>query len=249
MGAALDQLPGFRRRFRVTPAVDWVRSEVEDDYHRMQVTLRHDGQRITAVEPQMIRAPWTTCPGAEEQLKQTFTGVELSACVARGEKTANCTHLHDLTLLAAAHAHDARPLVYDILVSDPVDGRSRAELRRNGETCLAWTLSAFKIVEPAELAGAALNDLRDWIAMQDTQGQEAARLLRWGSILAHGRVLSMDRQSDARRLPSGSCYTFQPQRAAQAQRIVAVKDFSTSGRQPLEPLPDIQPGARVPGVH
>jgi hypothetical protein len=236
MGAALDQLPGFRRRFRVTPAAGRVRSEVEDDYHRMQLTLRHDGRRITAVEPQMIRAPWTTCPGAEDQLRQTFTGVELSACVARGGKTANCTHLYDLALLAAAHAHDAQPLVYDILVSDPVDGRSRAELRRNGETRLAWTLSAFKLVEPQELAGSALNELRDWIDSLDTEGQEAARLLRWGSILAHGRTLSMDRQSDARRLPSGSCYTFQPQRAAQAQRIVAVRDFSTGGAQPLEPL-------------
>lgn len=237
MNIPLDSLPGFRRRFRIIPAADQVRSEVEDDYHRMQVTLHHDGSRITAVEPRMIRAPWTTCPGAEEQLKQTFTGVEFAACVARGGKTDNCTHLYDLVLLAAAHARDAQPLVYDILVSDPVDGRSRAELRRNGETCLAWTLSAFKVVEPAELAGLPLNELRGWIETLDAPGQEAARLLRWGSILAHGRVLSMDRQSDARRLPAGSCYTFQPQRAAQAQRIVAVRDFSSSGRQPLEPLP------------
>lgn len=237
MNVPLDSLPGFRRRFRITPAVGQVRSEVEDDYHRMQLTLRHDGTRISAVEPQVIRAPWTTCPGAEAQLRQTFEGVALGACVARGGKTANCTHLHDLVLLAAAHAHDAQPLVYDILVSDPVDGSSRAELRRDGVTQLAWTLSAFRLLEPAKLAGTALNELREWIETLDPAGQEAARLLRWGSILAHGRVLSMDRQSDARRLPSGSCYTFQPQRAAQAQRIVAVRDFSTSGMQPLEPLP------------
>lgn len=236
MNPPLDSLPGFRRRFRVTPAADSVTSEVEDDYHRMQVTLRHDGTRITAVQPRMIRAPWTTCPGAETQLKETFEGVALEACVARGEKTANCTHLHDLTLLAAAHAHDPRPLVYDILVSDPVEGRSRAELRRNGETALAWTLAGFKIVEPATLAGTGFDQLGGWIKTLDAPGQEAARLLRWGSILAHGRVLSMDRQSDARRLPSGSCYTFQPQRAPLAKRIVAVRDFSSSGQQPLEPL-------------
>jgi hypothetical protein len=236
MDAPLDSLPGFRRRFRVTPESGRVTSEVEDDYHRMQVTLRHDGTRIGAVEPRMIRAPWTTCPGAEAQLKQTFEGVALDACVARGEKTANCTHLHDLVLLAAAHARDAQPLVYDILVSDPVDGRSRAELRRNGETCLAWTHAGFSIVEPGPLAGTAFDQLGGWIRTLDAPGQEAARLLRWGSILAHGRTLSMERQSDARRLPSGSCYTFQPQRAPQARRIVAVRDFSTSGQQPLQPL-------------
>jgi hypothetical protein len=236
MSAPLDSLPGFRRRFRVTPESDRVTSEVEDDYHRMQVILRHDGARITAVEPRMIRAPWTTCPGAEQQLKDTFEKVALDACVARGEKTANCTHLHDLTLLAAAHARDAQPLVYDILVSDPVDGCSRAELRRNGQACLSWTHAGFKIIEPAELAGTGFDQLGGWMKTLDAPGQEAARLLRWGSILAHGRMLAMDRQSDARRLPSGSCYTFQPERAPQAKRIVAVRDFSTSGQQPLEPI-------------
>ncbi|MFP5306390.1 MAG: DUF2889 domain-containing protein, partial [Gammaproteobacteria bacterium] len=99
-----------------------VRSEVEDDYHCMRVTVRHDGMAATAVEGEVLRAPWTTCPGAAEQLRQTFSGVALRDFAARGEKQANCTHLHDLATLAAAHALDSAPLVYDILVSDPVDG-------------------------------------------------------------------------------------------------------------------------------
>jgi hypothetical protein len=232
----LDRLPGFRRRFRVTPAAGWVKTEVEDDYHCMSLVLRHDGGTVTAVEPAMPRAPWTTCPGAIEQLKQTFTGVALADFLARGEKTSNCTHLHDLALLAAAHAGDAQPLVYDILVSDPVDGQCRAELRRNGGKCLGWTLAAFRILDPPELAGTSFDQLGAWIKSLDAAGQEAARLLRWGSILAHGRTRPMDQQSDARRLPVGSCYTFQPQRAGQARRIVAVRDFSRGGPQPLEAL-------------
>ena len=40
-----------------------VRSEVEDDYHCMAVVVRHDGRVAQAVEADMIRAPWTTCPG------------------------------------------------------------------------------------------------------------------------------------------------------------------------------------------
>jgi len=47
--APIDTLPGFRRRFIVTPAADRVSSEVEDDYH----------------------------------------------FAARGDKRANCTHLHE----------------------------------------------------------------------------------------------------------------------------------------------------------
>ena len=48
--APIDTLPGFRRRFIVTPASDRVRSEVEDDYHCMGVTLHHDREACTRIE-------------------------------------------------------------------------------------------------------------------------------------------------------------------------------------------------------
>lgn len=231
---SIDQLAGFRRRFRVTTGPGWVRSEVEDDYHCMTVTLRHAGGIVTAVEPVQQRAPWTTCPGAVEQLRQTFTGVALRDFVARGEKPANCTHLHDLALLAAAHAGDREPLVYDILVSDPVDGRRRVELRRDGIATLGWTEQDHCIVEPAELAGLKLDQLKPWIDSLDPALQEAARVLRWGAILAHGRTIPMERQSDASRMPP-NCYTFQPQRVGQARRVGEIRDFSLGTAQPLDP--------------
>jgi len=233
MAPALDPLAGFRRRFRVTTGAGWVRSEVEDDYHCMGVTLRHAHGVVTAVEPQMQRAPWSTCPGAVAQLQQTFSGVALKDFVARGEKPANCTHLHDLALLAAAHAADAEPLVFDILVSDPVDGRRRAELRRNGETVLDWIEEQGRLQQPAELAGRRLDELRSWIDTLDSRRQEEARLLRWGAIIAHGRMIPLERQSDARRMPP-NCYSFQPQRAAEARRVGVIRDFSQGTAQPLD---------------
>jgi hypothetical protein len=232
--APVDRLPGFRRRFRVTPAAGWVRAEVEDDYHRMSVTLRHDGKTVSSVEPTVMRAPWTTCPGAVDQLERTFTGIALSAFARRGEKQANCTHLHDLALLAAAHAADAEPLVYDVFVTDPMDGKRRAELRRGGATVLAWVESGFELIEPAELAGIALDRMRSWIDTLDPVRQEAARLLRWGNMMANGRIIPMDQQSDASRLPAGSCYTFQPLRAMHARRVGAIRDFSVGTVQPLD---------------
>jgi hypothetical protein len=230
----VDRLPGFRRRFRVTPAAGWVRSEVEDDYHRMSVTVHHDGQSAISIEPNVMRAPWTTCPGAASQLQQTFAGVALEAFARRGEKQANCTHLHDLAVLAAAHAADIEPFVYDILVTDPIDGTRRAELRRDGVTVLAWVERGFRLVEPAELDGLALDRMRPWIDSLDPARQEAARLLRWGNMLANGRIIPMDKQSDASRMPAGSCYTFQPRRAIQARRVGAIHDFSVGNVQPLE---------------
>jgi hypothetical protein len=229
----LDRLPGFRRRFRITPAPGSVRAEVEDDFHCMSVTVHHDGVTATRIEPVMARAPWTTCPGAVEQAQRTFAGVALAAFPARGDKSANCTHLYDLALLAAAHAFDRVPLIYDLLVSDPVDGERRAELRRDGRPVLAWTERRFQITEPAELAGLRLDQLRSWIDSLDPAGQEAARLLRWGNMLANGRTISLEQQSDATLMPP-NCYTFQPQRRTEAKRVGVIRDFSRGSAQPLE---------------
>jgi hypothetical protein len=229
----IDSLAGFRRRFIITPAPNRVSSEVEDDYHCMGVTIHHDGRIATRVESVMQRAPWTTCPGAVAVLEQTFTGIPLEDFAARGQKKANCTHLHDLAVLAAAHALDSGPLVFDILVSDPVDGQRQAELRRNGTRLLGWIQAGERIIAPEELAGVAFDGMRPWIQSLDPQAQEAARLLRWGTTLAHGRTIAWERQSDSRRLPVGNCYTFQPERSAAARRIGVVRDFS-QGPQPLE---------------
>ncbi len=199
----------------------------------MSVTVFHDGKIATAVEPAMQRAPWTTCPGAIATLQQTFTGVALNAFAQRGEKRANCTHLHDLAVLAAAHALDDAVLVYDILVSDAIDGMRRAELRRNGVTVLSWADISGRIVEPAALAGMALDKMSPWISTLDPQQQEATRLLRWGNILANGRTIPLEMQSNATRMRPGSCYTFQPHRMIEAKRIGEIRDFS-SGATPLE---------------
>jgi hypothetical protein len=230
---ALDELPGFRRRFRVTPGVRSVRSEVEDDFHHMSVTVHHDGALATSLEPVIFRAPWTTCPGAVVELERTFTGIGLKDFAARGEKQANCTHLHDLALLAAAHAMDPGPTQFDILVSDPIEGKRRAEVRRDGVTLLSWLESSFRLIEPPELAGVTLDKMRSWIETLDPARQQAARLLRWGNMLANGRIIPMEKQSDASRMPA-NCYTFQPLRAVQAKRVGAIRDFSTAGAQPLD---------------
>ncbi|HTZ69966.1 MAG TPA: hypothetical protein VMB71_04875 [Acetobacteraceae bacterium] len=234
----LDNLPGFRRRFVVRPTPGRVRSDVEDDYHCMGVVLHHDGRVATHVEADMTRVPWTTCPGAPAVLVRTFTGVALDAFGVRGEKVQNCTHLHDLAVLAAAHAHDAAPLIYDILVSDPVDGRRRAELRRNGETVLGWIVAGNgELVAPEHLAGTRLDRLRSWIDSLDAAGQEQARILRWGTVLAHGRARKFEDSAERERLPLGNCFTFQPENAPNAQYVSGtVREFSGGGAGPLDAI-------------
>lgn len=229
----LDDLPGFRRRFIIAPAVDRVRADLEDDYHCMGVTVHHDGRVATGLEAVMARAPWNTCPGAVETLRETFTGVALEAFAERGAKRANCTHLHDLATLAARHAFEPGPLVYDILVSDPVEGARRAEIRRNGASILEWTHADGRMTAPAAIAGMPLDRLKAWIDSLEPERKEAARLLQWGTLIANGRTIPWERQTDARRMRAGSCFTFQPDRMTEAKRIGAVRDFST-GPRPLE---------------
>lgn len=206
---------------------------LEDDYHAMAVTLRHDGTTITGLTSDMARVPWTSCPGAAEVIARTFIGVALEAAAARGEKRLNCTHLYDLTLLAAAHALDTQMTSYDIAASDPAHGEVRAEIRRNGRPVLAFVHEADMLIEPHSAAGRSLFDLRDWIsALPDAADRQAARLLQWGTIIAHGRLLTLEQHADISRTPA-SCYTFQEERRHDAVRLETIREFSQSGVEPL----------------
>ncbi len=231
--AAPDDLPGYRRRIRVTPTRGAVTAMLEDDMHCMRVTLRHTGGKVDAVEAETLRAPWNTCPDAGRQLVETFAGQPLAEVTARREKRQNCTHLHDLAVLAAAHADDEAAIEYEVLASDPVEGRRVLELRRNGDRALRWVEQDGVLAEPAAAAGQSLLTLRDWIAGLPAAEQEPARVLQWASMVAHGRTIPLDQQSDARTMPP-NCYTFQPERAAVADRIAVPHDFSRGGRRPLE---------------
>jgi hypothetical protein len=172
------------------------------------------------------------------QVAETFTGARLEAFAAPAEKAANCTHLYDLAVLAAAHAGDAEPLVYDILVGDPVATRRRMELRRDGAPVISWVEEAGRLTEPSEIAGLTLMDMGRWLVGLDPVRQEEARLLRWGALVAQGRTIPMTEQSDASSMPP-SCYTFQPERAVLARRVGEIRDFSAGTAEPLDHRPAI----------
>lgn len=228
----MARAPAFYRHVLITPLADSVSAWVEDDYHHMGVTLHHDDETITRVAADMVRAPWSTCPGAVEQLAATFTGARLADAAKRGEKQLNCTHLHDMAVIAAGHARGAVPIRYEITVTDKVDTVRIAEITRDGALLLRIVERDGTIEAPSEAAGKTLFQLGDWIASLDRDGQEAARLLRWGAIIAHGRAIPMENQSDATRM-APNCFTFQESRKGKAKRVGEVVDFSIASRQPL----------------
>ena len=180
----------------------------------------------------MQRAPWTTCPGAVAVLEQTFTGIALESFAARGEKRANCTHLHDLAVLAAAHAFDAAATVFDILVSDPIEGRSEAELRRNGIAVLGWSVVKGRIVEPAPLAGLDLDNMRPWIESLDPAAAGGGKAAALGN---HGRArANACRRMGIRDRPHGKSAAGVTRssrtRSGEAKHVGAIRDFSRGRR-------------------
>jgi hypothetical protein len=238
---------GFRRRWIITPKANSVTAALEDDYHCMAVQLRHDSKSITGVHAEMDRNPWSTCPGAVAVISETFLGVTLAEAAKRGSKASNCTHLYDLALLAANHALDSAALRYDAMIADPADGRVEAELVRDDFSLLRWSLVNDVVVSPAALEGTNLFALKGWIAGQSPEIQEAARLLQWATLIAHGRLIPMDQQSDATRMPP-NCFTFQPDVAAKAHRIGKVLDFSNAQLSPLEHFDGSHFTPRSPGA-
>ena len=167
--------PGYRRRIVVNPEHGAVTAILEDDFHHMRVTLRHDGEMVLAIEPEMLRWPWSTCPGAQARLIETFRGLPLAEVSARRDKRLNCTHLHDLAVLAAAHAHDSAELRYAIEADDPVQGEVEQRLWRNDVPLLVWRERDGQLTAPPEIAGQTLFTLREWIAGLPEPQREAAR--------------------------------------------------------------------------
>ncbi|TVV73346.1 DUF2889 domain-containing protein [Sphingomonas solaris] len=225
---------GYRRRILIEPAPGCVVAELEDDYHRMVVTLEHADGIVRRVTSEMKRRPWTSCPGAMAMLERTFTGVALADVVRRGDKTINCTHLYDLALFAAAHAGEGAAIAYDIVVTDAVEGQRSARLSRNGVPLLEWRLEGDLFLAPPALAGTRMAALGEWIARQDRATAEAGRILRWAAILALGRAMAIPAGLSATVFPSGACYTFQPETAQGATRLAGADvDFSRPGAEPL----------------
>lgn len=227
-------VPAFHRAILITPEPGHVSAEVEDDFHHMLVVLRHDGECIAEVEATVLRAPWTTCPGAEEVVRRSFRGVRMADAPAVRGKSLNCTHLFDLVLFAAAHAREVQPLRYDIRVTDAVGGVRELRLERNGAIAMRWTERESKLESPEDLVGRTLYQLGDAIAAMEAGEAEMARILRWAGLMALGRRL---RDDLARAMPRDPvCFSFQPENARKAERIGEVIDFSGRGALAGRPI-------------
>jgi hypothetical protein len=212
----------YRRRIRLVSVDDrTVRGDLEDDFHRFGLTLHHDGARVTAVEGDAERFPWTTCPSAVEPLR-AVAGAPISRRLTElGEHVAarsNCTHLFDLAGLAIAHAARAVPQgrrQYDAMIPDRSGMSTSPQLERDGELVLRWQLEGTTLAGPPPYEGLALRaGFLAWAeANLDEEEAEAAIVLRRACDISFGRAMDLDvyeSGADLGDIMLGTCHSFQP---------------------------------------
>jgi len=237
----------YRRRISLSQQGDHVLAELEDDCHGFRVQLFHDGQQVTAIEPETLRVPLNTCSGAGRPLQQ-LVGTRLDAAspaiLAAVDQRSNCTHLYDLTLLAIHHAGRSQPQrTYDVEVLDPPrdGGSARCEVFCDGVSIHRWQLDFTTIVEPEELAGRpVLHGFAAW-ANRAFSGneQEAAFVLCKGVFVSLSRMHDMSNihglQAVANQEMRGVCYSYSEAVIDHAHYLGStVHDFTDTPEQLLK---------------
>lgn len=216
----------YRRRIRLL-ALDahttW--GGLEDDFHHFEVTLQHDGARVTHVAMDARRWPWRTCPDAGARLHE-LEGMALSdrctAAAAVSDPRWACTHQFDLAGLCVAHA--ARGITsrqYDVEVPPPVDGRITPRVSRDDDLVLEWELGprgdrGQTILSPAAFAEAPWRGgfMRWADATLRPDEAETAIVLRRACEIGIGRGMDLEAftcASELADLMTGVCYSMQPE--------------------------------------
>lgn len=237
----------FRRRIRLTRKGDHnsgqVHGALEDCNHGFQSTVFYQNGHVTDIKPQFMRIPFTTCDGAWLPLKKLL-GTSVNASPAQLLTTApplsNCTHLHDLTLLAIAHTQRENEVVqYDVEVTDATAGVSDLRVWRstndgNKNLIHHWQSLNYAISSPAELKDKPLfMGFSRW-ANERFSGteNEAAFVLQKGNLVSIGRMLDVEAMTGNRAADENdrsACFTYSPENSSKAIRIGnTVRDFTAS---------------------
>jgi hypothetical protein len=228
--------PGLWRRIVLQPGPGWIAGALEDDIHRFHVRLEHDGERIERVLVDALRHPWSACPGAGPYLVQSVTGRMLTEIAAQ-DPLQHCTHVFDLALACAAHAHDPLPHLFDMRVADRVNERTTATMEADGVETLRWQVDGTMIAGSGPFAGRDLRKLSQWKHEFPAEVAEQAAMLRRAIYVSGARKYEVaDYSLPATQGPIrvGACYNYQrPQAETSTRRRDWRRDWSLSDDAPL----------------
>jgi hypothetical protein len=246
------ELPhGFYHR-RVVAIVEpgRVRAAVEDESHCMEVSVFHDGTRVTDIEATSSRIPWSSCPNAGIKLKDLI-GVPLQRMHETTGRDAklHCTHLFDLARVAIARAKAGASVQYDIAVEDRVERRTRGELIRDGQFVMAWDVVHITVTGPDPFTGHLLVGAPQWPPGLDDDTLEAALVLRRVFLVAqmrepkasvartHGPPQVLDADVLTKNGMLGRCYSYRVETGAGARSLNSWRDFAGAREKLLEQFP------------
>ncbi|MGE3692943.1 MAG: hypothetical protein AB7F98_16335 [Novosphingobium sp.] len=232
--------PGLWRRIVLQPGPGadgaWIGGALEDDMHRFHLRFDHKDGVITQVKAAALRHPWSECPGAAPHIAGELTGQLLSE-VANRDPFQHCTHLFDLAVLMAAHAHDTAPTRFDMRVADRVEGRTTATLERNGEELVRWLLDDTALSGAEPWHGRDLRQLSRWKRELDPELAELATLLRRAIFVSGARQFVPppdEEMAEWQTFRQGVCFNYQPPQIERTVRSPGWhQDFSESGLEPL----------------
>lgn len=210
----------YRRRIRLEQGENTVFGALEDTNHGFSVTVHHDGQCVTAIEPSAKRVPYTSCPGALVPIRG-FVGVDIHTGIRELNlhmpASSNCTHLLDLTLMTIRHAASPKPVrQWDIAVTDQTaDNDSVCTVICDGEEIFRWQARDLVLTHPPELVGKPFYlGFGRWASKHFPPEQlEAAFMLQKGYFVSLARHFDMDQMAGEPALASkdgmgGACYTY-----------------------------------------
>lgn len=227
----------FRRSIRLTGEAGVVHGELEDTQHAMRCTLRHDGERVMAIETHLSRLPMDTCASAGDPI-QSLVGwsidTPLLTLYSQGQPRRNCTHLFDLVSLAVTHALRGEVVRrYDVMVPDETSEPVVATIAREGEQVHAWKVFQGQILAPELLAGGSLfgGFTRRVSGLYQGDELEAALVLQKGFVVAQARRFDMEAlagtQGIFQPLAEAICHSYTPGVIEQATRLGgSTRDFS-----------------------
>jgi len=235
--------PGLWRRIILQPEDGWIGGALEDDMHRFHMRFDHKDGRITAVRAIAVRHPWSQCPGAAPHIAGELNG-ELLSEVAERDPFQHCTHLYDLAVLMAAHAHDSESTRFDMRVADRIEGRTTATLEKNGVELVRWQLNDTAIAGAEPWGGRDLKQLSKWKREIAPELAELATILRRAIFVSGARQFVPPPDEQMREwnvLRKGVCFNYQSPQIERTERSQDWRrDFSESG---LEPLMQFDPAA------
>jgi len=230
--------PGFWRRIRLLPGPGRIAGALEDDMHSFRLRIDHEDDRITGVNAVAVRHPWTACAAAGAHLATELQGETLEK-VAAHEPTLECTHLFDLAILCAAHAHDTGPSCYDMRVADRIEDRTTATLDLNGIQQVVWQLEGTVIRGPERFAGLDIKRVSKWKHDFPENEAEWSTLLRRAIFVSGARQYETPTNVRASQMgPTrlGVCFNYQMPQAGESTPIFDRRDFSSGEVEPLEGL-------------